>query len=72
MLLQQGEVDGNVPFSQGVMYYDALKRRGVPVRFLVLPRQPHGQTEPKMSLKLLQTNLEWMELTCWVHHFLFE
>jgi dipeptidyl aminopeptidase/acylaminoacyl peptidase len=60
ILLQHGEADIRVPFSQGVMYYNALKRRGVPVRFLVLPRQPHGITEPKMILKTSQTNLEWM------------
>ena len=61
VLLQHGEADIRVPFSQGVMYYNALKRRGVPVRFLVLPRQPHGPTEPKMVKKVMQTNLAWMQ-----------
>jgi dipeptidyl aminopeptidase/acylaminoacyl peptidase len=61
VLLQHGEADIRVPFSQGVMFYNALKRRGVPVRFLVLPRQPHGPTEPKMLLKVMQTNLDWMQ-----------
>lgn len=60
VLLQQGEADIRVPFSQGLMFYNALKRRGVPVRFLVLPRQPHGPTEPAMLLKTNQTNLSWM------------
>ena len=61
VLLQHGDADIRVPFSQGVMFYNALKRREVPVRFLVLPRQPHGPTEPKMVLKVAQTNLEWMQ-----------
>ena len=61
VLLQHGEADIRVPFSQGVMYYNALKRREVPVRFLVLPRQPHGPTEPRMILKVMQTNLAWMD-----------
>jgi dipeptidyl aminopeptidase/acylaminoacyl peptidase len=61
VLLQHGESDIRVPFSQSVMFYNALKRREVPVRFLVLPRQPHGPTEPKMALKVAQTNLEWMQ-----------
>ncbi|MCW3116754.1 MAG: putative secreted peptidase [Chitinophagaceae bacterium] len=61
ILLQQGDADIRVPFSQGIMFYNALKRRGVPVRYLVLPRQPHGPTEPKMILKANQTNLDWME-----------
>jgi len=60
VLLQHGEADIRVPFSQGLMYYNALKRRGVPVRFLVLPRQPHGPIEPEMLLKTNQTNLSWM------------
>ncbi len=61
VLLQHGDADIRVPFSQGVMFYNALKRREVPVRFLVLPRQPHGITEPKMVVKVAQTNLEWMQ-----------
>ena len=61
VLLQHGDADIRVPFSQSIMYYNALKRRSVPVRFLVLPRQPHGPTEPKMLLKVWQTCLEWME-----------
>jgi dipeptidyl aminopeptidase/acylaminoacyl peptidase len=60
VLLQHGQADIRVPFSQGIMYYNALKRRGVPVRFLVLPRQPHGPAEPSMILKTAQTNLSWM------------
>ena len=60
VLLQHGQSDVRVPFSQGIMYYNALKRRGVPVRFLVLPRQPHGPAEPSMILKTAQTNLSWM------------
>jgi dipeptidyl aminopeptidase/acylaminoacyl peptidase len=59
VLLQHGESDIRVPFSEGVMLYNALKRRNVPVRFLVLPRQPHGPTEPKMIRKVMQTNLDW-------------
>lgn len=60
VLLQHGEADIRVPFSQGLMYYNALRRRGVPVRFLVLPRQPHGPVEPALILKTSQTNLSWM------------
>jgi dipeptidyl aminopeptidase/acylaminoacyl peptidase len=28
---------------------------------LVMPRQPHGPNEPKMTLKVMQTNLEWFD-----------
>lgn len=60
-LIQHGEADVRVPVSQGYEFYNALKRQGVPVEMLVLPRQPHGPTEPRMILKLLQTNLDWFE-----------
>lgn len=58
-LIQHGESDIRVPISQGYEIYNALKAQGVPVRMLVLPRQPHGPNEPKMLLKVMQTNLEW-------------
>ncbi len=58
-LIQHGEADVRVPISQGYELYNALKAQGVPVRMLVLPRQPHGPNEPKMLLKVMQTNVEW-------------
>jgi len=61
VLLQHGEADIRVPFSQGLMFYNALKRRNIPVRLLALPRQPHGPTEPKMILEVMKTNLEWFQ-----------
>lgn len=61
VMLQHGEADARVPFSNSVMFYNALRRRNVPVRLLALPRQPHGPTEPRMVLKTMQTNMEWFE-----------
>jgi dipeptidyl aminopeptidase/acylaminoacyl peptidase len=61
VMLQHGEADLRVPFSNSVMFYNALRRRDVPVRLLALPRQPHGPTEPRMVLKTMQTNLEWFD-----------
>jgi dipeptidyl aminopeptidase/acylaminoacyl peptidase len=61
VLLQHGEADQRVPFSNSVMFYNALRRRAVPVRLLALPRQPHGPTEPRMVLKTMQTNVEWFD-----------
>lgn len=60
VLLQHGEADLRVPFTNSVMFYNALRRRGVPVKLLALPRQPHGPTEPRMVLKTMQSNIEWM------------
>jgi len=61
VMLQHGEADQRVPFSNAVMFYNALRRRNVPVRLLALPRQPHGPQEPRMVLKTMQTNVEWFE-----------
>ena len=60
-LIQHGEADDRVPVSQGYELYNALRAQGVPARMLVLPRQPHGPNEPKMILKVMQTNLEWFD-----------
>lgn len=60
-LVQHGESDVRVPISQGYEFYNALKQQGVPTEMLVLPRQPHGPTEPRMIQKLMQTNLDWFE-----------
>jgi dipeptidyl aminopeptidase/acylaminoacyl peptidase len=61
VMLQHGEADQRVPFSNSVMFYNALRRRNVPVRLLALPRQPHGPQEPRMVLKVMQANVEWFE-----------
>lgn len=61
VMLQHGEADARVPINNSTMFFHALQRRGVPVRLLALPRQPHGPTEPKMILKVMQSNVEWFE-----------
>jgi len=60
-MIEQGDADVRVPISQGYEFYNALKVKGVPTRMLVLPRQPHGPTEPKMQLAAMNANLEWFE-----------
>jgi dipeptidyl aminopeptidase/acylaminoacyl peptidase len=60
-MIQHGEADERVPTSQGYELYNALRAQGVPTRMLVLPRQPHSPTEPKMYLKVMQTNIEWFD-----------
>lgn len=61
VLLQHCEGDQRVPISNATMFYNALRRRNVPVRMLAMPRQGHGPTEPRMVLKTMQTNIEWFE-----------
>jgi dipeptidyl aminopeptidase/acylaminoacyl peptidase len=59
VMLQHGDADARVPIGNSIMFYHALQRRGIPVRLLALPRQPHGPQEPKMILKVMQTNVDW-------------
>ncbi|MFN6963516.1 MAG: S9 family peptidase [Pyrinomonadaceae bacterium] len=60
-LIIHGDADIRVPISQGYELYNALKAQNVPTRMLVLPRQPHGPTEPRMQLAAMQANLDWFE-----------
>ncbi len=60
-MIQHGDADVRVPIEQGYQLYNALKAQGVPTRMIVLPRQPHGPTEPKMQLAAMQSNLEWFD-----------
>ena len=60
-LIQHGERDERVPIGQGYQLFNGLKRRGVPVRMLVYPRQGHGISEPKLLLEAAQANLDWFE-----------
>ncbi len=60
-MIQHGDADVRVPVSQGYEFYNALKVKGVPTRMLVLPRQPHGPTEPKMQLAAMKANLDWFD-----------
>jgi dipeptidyl aminopeptidase/acylaminoacyl peptidase len=60
-LIQHGENDIRVPISQGYELYLALKRRGVPTRMIVLPRQPHGIQEPKLQIATMESNLDWFD-----------
>ncbi|MSP08492.1 MAG: S9 family peptidase [Chitinophagaceae bacterium] len=61
VMLQHGEADQRVPLGNSIMFYNALRRRNIPVKLLILPRQPHGPIEPRMVLKTMQTNIEWFE-----------
>lgn len=60
-LILHGEADDRVPISQDYEYYHALKTRGVTVKMVAYPRQPHGFQEPKFVMDVAQRHLDWME-----------
>ncbi len=60
-LVLHGESDVRVPTSQGYEFYHSLKREGVLTKMVTYPRQPHGPTEPKMILDIMQRHLDWVE-----------
>ncbi len=45
-LLLHGEQDDTDTIGQSMMFYQGLKDRGVPTRFIRFPREPHGFREP--------------------------
>lgn len=56
-----GDRDLRVPFTQGQEFYVALQRRGIPTEFVILPRTPHGPTEPKLLMEVTPRILSWFE-----------
>ena len=58
-LILHGEKDFRVPLPQAEELYRALRRNGVPVEFLVYPRQGHVATEPKFMVDMMERNIEW-------------
>ena len=60
-LILHGENDLRVPISQGYELYNALKRQGVTTKMVVYPRMPHGPTEPKFMLDIMNRHIEWID-----------
>jgi dipeptidyl aminopeptidase/acylaminoacyl peptidase len=58
-LIQHGEKDERVPLAQSQELHAALKRNGVPVEFVVYPRQGHNPSEPQLQRDVLQRNVDW-------------
>lgn len=58
-LIQHGDADARVPLEQGLQYYTALERCGVPVNLYIYPRQGHAIDEPRLLADAIRRNLEW-------------
>ncbi|MBI1833007.1 MAG: S9 family peptidase, partial [Planctomycetes bacterium] len=60
-LIQHGERDERVPLSQGLEFYNALKRQGCTTKMVIYPRTPHGIEEPRLLIDCMERNLDWFD-----------
>ncbi|MBM3788855.1 MAG: S9 family peptidase, partial [Acidobacteria bacterium] len=60
-ILFHGEEDTTDTIGQSMIYYAGLKDRGVPVRFLRYPREPHGFREPHHVRSRDVEEIVWMQ-----------
>src|SRR5439155_1742889 len=60
-LIQHGANDERVPLSQGMEFYNALKRQGCTTKMVVYPRTPHGIGEPRLLLDAMNRNIAWFD-----------
>jgi dipeptidyl aminopeptidase/acylaminoacyl peptidase len=59
-IIIHGEEDTTDTIGQSMMYYQGLKDRGVPVRFLRFPREPHGFNEPAHQRARDTEEIAWL------------
>jgi dipeptidyl aminopeptidase/acylaminoacyl peptidase len=58
-MILHGQQDTRVPIAQAQEFYRALVERGVPVEFVVFPRENHGFTEPRHVMDRLRRYLNF-------------
>ena len=59
-LLLHGEKDDTDTIGQSMMFYQGLKDRGVPTRFIRFPREPHGFREPRHQRLRDMAEIQWL------------
>ena len=61
VLIQHGERDVRVPFTQALEFHQALKDRKIQTELVIYPRQGHGLGEPRLVMDAMQRNLDWFD-----------
>ena len=61
VLMLHGENDARVPLSQAIGFHRALRKQGVPVEFVVYPREPHGVAERAHQIDILKRVRRWYD-----------
>lgn len=59
-ILLHGEEDTTDTIGQSMIYYQGLKDRGVPTRFIRFPREPHGLREPHHQRVRDMEEIAWL------------
>jgi dipeptidyl aminopeptidase/acylaminoacyl peptidase len=59
-LLLHGEQDDTCTIGQSMMFYQGLKDRNVPARFIRFPREPHGFREPHHIRMRDAEEIKWL------------
>jgi dipeptidyl aminopeptidase/acylaminoacyl peptidase len=60
-LVIHGELDFRVPYTQGLEFYTALQRQGVPSRLVVFPDEGHWVLKPQNSAFWYKEVLAWLK-----------
>ncbi len=58
-LIIHGEHDFRTPLGEGEMWYQALKKLGVPTEFVLYPRSAHGIREPWLAADVQERTRQW-------------
>ncbi len=60
-LFVHGEIDNRVPFEEGEQMYFALKKNGVPAKFILYADQSHGIRGHWNQVHRMMSELDWFE-----------
>ena len=60
MLVIHGALDFRLPETEGFSTFTALRRRGIPAKFLYFPDENHWVLKPANALFWHETVLGWM------------
>lgn len=61
VLILHGEKDARVPLSQATGFHRALRKQGVPIEFVIYPREPHAVAERAHQMDILKRVRRWYD-----------
>lgn len=61
MLIIHGERDYRLAYTEGLMPFTALRRKGIPAKLVIFPDETHFVTKPQNSRFWHQTIFDWLD-----------